>query len=147
MPTDTRPSAATVQAAKVAGYRVHNILRTYAGQETVPLRDPDGDEDLTVPRQAAELLQRILAAIAAGTAVTVVPDHAELTTQQAAEYLNVSRPFLIKLLELGDIDFRLVGTHRRVRADSLRAYRDRSLDEQREAANALSRLADDSGLY
>lgn len=147
MPTHALPSAAAIHAAKVAGYRVFNILRTHPDQETVPLRDPDGDDDLTVPRQAAELLQRILAAMAAGTPVTLVPDYAELTTQQAAEFLNVSRPFLIKLLEQGNIEFRLVGTHRRIRADSLKLYRDQQRAAQRLAADELSRMAAEDGLY
>jgi excisionase family DNA binding protein len=144
----TTPLAeASARAAKVAAYRVHNILRTHPDDEVVPLRDPDGDEDLTVPRGAAELLQRILAAMAAGTPVTVVPDHAELTTQQAADLLGVSRPYLIGILERGEIDYRMVGTHRRVRADSLRAYSDRMIAEQRSAADELTRIAAEAGLY
>lgn len=143
----TQLSGESVRAAKVAGYRVHNILRTHPDDEVVPLRDPDGDEDLTVPRAAAELLQRILAAMAAGTPVTVVPDHAELTTQQAADMLGVSRPYLIGILEQGGISYRMVGTHRRVRADSLREYSERMLSAQRSAADELTRLTAEAGLY
>lgn len=143
----TQLSEASARAAKVAGYHLHNILRSHPDAETVPLRDPDGGDDLTVPREAAELLQRILAAMAAGTPVTVAPDHAELTTQQAADFLGTSRPFLIKLLEAGDISYRLVGTHRRVRADSLRDYLARTRREQRSAADELTRMATEDGLY
>lgn len=80
-----------------------------------------GGDGITVPREAAELLLRVLSSMAAGQPVTLIPEHAELTTQQAAELLNVPRPFLIKLLEEGHIEFRLVGTHRRVQAASLRS--------------------------
>jgi excisionase family DNA binding protein len=80
-----------------------------------------------------ELLARVLAHMAAGQGVSIVPSQAELTTQQAADMLNVSRPFLIGLLEQGVIDYRKVGTHRRIKASSLMAYM-REDDRRRSAA-------------
>ncbi|WP_258957125.1 helix-turn-helix domain-containing protein [Rhodococcus globerulus] len=76
-----------------------------------------------MPRAAFELIRDVLANMAAGQGVTVVPAHAELTTQQAAEMLNVSRPHVIKLLDERQIEYRLVGRHRRILASSLIAYR------------------------
>lgn len=103
-------------------------------------------ETLVVPRGAVELLAQILAHMAVGQGVSVVPAHAELTTQQAAGLLNVSRPFLIGLLEAGEIEYRKVGTHRRIKAQSLMAYI--ALDDQRrrEAADELTRLNQEMGL-
>ncbi|GAB89903.1 helix-turn-helix domain-containing protein [Gordonia rhizosphera] len=106
----------------------------------------DPQETLAVPRGAVELLARVLAHMAAGHGVSVVPAHAELTTQQAAELLNVSRPFLIGLLDGGEIEYRKVGKHRRIKAQSLMAYMARDDQERREAADELTRLNQEMGL-
>lgn len=99
-----------------------------------------------VPREAFELFTQILAQMANGNAVTLVPVHAELTTQQAADMLNVSRPFVVRLLDEGSIPFRMVGTHRRVRAEDVIAYRQQSYEESKKALDELTKIAQDEGL-
>jgi excisionase family DNA binding protein len=91
-------------------------------------------------------LDGIRAHMAAGRGVSVVPRNAELTTQQAADLLNVSRPFLIGLLKAGEIEFRTVGTHRRIKAASLIDYMRMDDQRRREAADELTRLGQEMGL-
>jgi len=95
-------------------------------------RKEETNETIELPAEAVELLMRILEAFASGRGVTLIPNNAELTTVQAAEILNVSRPFLIKLLEEQKIPYRLVGKHRRIRMEDVMAFK-RAVDQQREA--------------
>ena len=104
----------------------------------VRLSLPGDEGDVVVPRSALVALAQVLESFAQGEGVTVIPTRAELTTQQAADALNVSRPFLIGLLNSGEITYRTVGTHRRVTAASLIHYM-RADDARRvEAANTLA---------
>ena len=99
-----------------------------------------------LPTSALRLLVDILSELAEGNAVKVVPIHAELTTQEAADLINVSRPHLVKLLESDALPFHKTGKHRRVRfADLMRfkAERDRSSDQ---AMEELARQAQELGL-
>ncbi len=94
--------------------------------------------DLILPRQALALLRDILSQMAQGNAVTIVPTHAELTTQEAANILNVSRPYLVKLLDQGEIPYHKINKHRRIRFEDLMNYRHK---QDAESAKALDELA------
>jgi excisionase family DNA binding protein len=85
--------------------------------------------------------------LAQGEAVTVVPVNKELTTQEAADILNVSRPYLVKLLEEGEIPFVKTGTHRRVRFIDLMAHKRRRDAERRRGLARLTQMSQEMGLY
>lgn len=95
------------------------------------------NDEIELPESAVRLLVDILANMAEGNAVTLIPFHAELTTKQAADILGVSRPFLIRLLEDGVIPFRKVGTHRRILFEDVQAYRKRVTEERESTLNQL----------
>ena len=106
-----------------------------------------GDAPLVeVPLEARALLLRILGHMANGDAVTVVPVQAEVTAQQAAEILGVSRPFLIRLVEEGKVACRLVGTHRRIPLADLLLFKDANRAERRAIAAELTAEAQELGL-
>ena len=101
------------------------------------LDDSDKAETVSVPASALRLFLHLLTEMSQGNAVTLIPSHTELTTQQAAELLNVSRPYVVKLLEEGKIPFRTVGKYRRVRFNDVMAHK-RKDDEAR--AKVLDQL-------
>jgi len=103
--------------------------------------DKGASHPVRVPVSALRLLVDVLTEIGDGNAVSIIPIHAELTSQDAADVLNVSRPFLVQLLERGDIPFHKIGTHRRVRYQDVINYKER-IDAER--SRALDELAEQS---
>ena len=120
------------------------VLSRYV-QQNKPLSfriiDSDQPEPIELPAGAVKLLMSILELIAAGQGITIIPESAELTTVQTAEILNVSRPFLIKLLEDGRLPYRKVGKHRRIRMEDVMSFK-QTIDRERE--QVLDQLASDA---
>jgi excisionase family DNA binding protein len=121
------------------------ILARKGSEEELRVYLDDG-QVLTLPRAATRLLSHLLTEMSCGHAVTLMPIHAELTTKEAADILNVSRPHLVKLLEAGEIPFHKTGTHRRVRFEHLRNYKDQMRAEQERALEELAAQAQELGM-
>ena len=96
--------------------------------------------DVDLPPAVSRLMLDLLLAVGQGEAVTLVPFGGELSTQQAADMLKVSRPFLVKLIENKEIPYHKVGTHRRIRAEDVFAYRQRRDRTRNDALTRLARL-------
>lgn len=140
--TATLPSEAEAGLAKETSRLLASRLKKGAPMK---LR-LDDEATVKLPAPAAALLVRILEEMARGNAVTIIPVHAELTTQEAADMLNISRPSLIQLLEEGKIDYRRVGTHRRVRFEALMKYKRHVDEERRKALDELAAYDQELGI-
>ncbi|KFA90858.1 helix-turn-helix domain-containing protein [Archangium violaceum] len=144
------PNEAEAQAAAHAARALARFLRPPKRRSRYIALRPEGgsaeQDSVSVPREAFELFVKILEQMAQGNAVTVVPIHAELTTQEAANLLNVSRPFLVGLLEQGRIPFHRVGTHRRVRFEDLLAYKRQEEQRQEQVLDELAAEAQELDL-
>jgi excisionase family DNA binding protein len=131
------PSAATrAFASKVAGTL-----------GTTVLKDSKTGTETKIDSAVAALMQRLLADLAAGHAVTIVQSNRDLTTFEAAEILGVSRPYLIRLIERGDIPCHRVGTHRRIRSADLLAYKAKFDKRRDEALAEITRISQAHGEY
>lgn len=109
--------------------------------------DAGGDEvQVSLSRETAELLARIVDARARGQQVLLTRGHAEVTPSEAAELLGMSRPQVRKLMDQGVLDFRKVGAHHRIRVSSIRAFLDAERPRRRAALDDLADLQDELGL-
>jgi excisionase family DNA binding protein len=138
------PIVAT-DAEHTAITRVEQLIERSTRQ---PLRlvGADGDE-VELPASLTQVFEQAAHALSGNHAVSIVPTEKELTTQQAADILNVSRPYLVQLLDSGQIPFSKTGTHRRIRLDDVLAYKERKKSERRASLSELTRLSQESGLY
>jgi excisionase family DNA binding protein len=142
-------TTAEIRPGMVAGVVLDSLESALAFRsvgETPRLVGPDRSS-IELPKEIYELLVDVVAHLKAGDGVSIVALHEELTTVEAADILNVSRPHLIKQLEAGVMPFRMVGSHRRIRLADILAYRDRQDVESRAALDELTRQAEDLGLY
>jgi excisionase family DNA binding protein len=118
----------------------------YAAERVPQLVGPSG-EVIKLPESVFYVLRQVVQFMMRGKAVTIVPVNKELTTQEAADILNVSRPYLVKLLEEGKIPYGMVGTHRRIRFSDLMEYKRQREAERSRRLTELAQMSEDLGLY
>jgi excisionase family DNA binding protein len=131
-------AAALLGLANLRGKKGHNARLRAAG--------PSGEVEVVLPPGAFEIVLDALALLSSGHGARVIPVEAELTTQEAAELLNVSRPFLVALLDDGRIPHRRVGSHRRVRSADVLAYKSKDEARRRRVLDELTSEAEKHGL-
>ena len=128
--SESIPSERDTTMARDSSRQVAKLLGRSSGDLTLRVSNDGSEETIAIPFSAFKLLASILNEMAQGNAVTLIPVHAELTTQQAADILNVSRPFVIGLIESKSLPCRKVGTHRRILFSDLMQYK-KKIDSDR----------------
>jgi excisionase family DNA binding protein len=121
-------------------------LRRLIQRGDAKLVGPDGHQ-VAIPAPVHDLLLMILKDLQAGKAISIVPEPQQLTTQRAANILGVSRPFLVRLVENGDISFHMVGSHRRIYLRDLLDYKRLRDVARHEAINNMARAEMEAGTY
>jgi excisionase family DNA binding protein len=101
----------------------------------------DGGE-VEIPASAFAALRAVVRDMAQGLTITLIPHDKELTTKEAADILGVSRPFLVRLLDRGEIPYHRVGTHRRLRVEDVLGYRELRAQRRREQLRKLTELSE-----
>jgi excisionase family DNA binding protein len=142
-----RPGDVDAQEAERAARRIGDYLASHPDDdEPIAISVEVGDDDaLVVPRPVAVMLAQVLAMLANGQGVQIMPDRAMLTTQQAADVMNVSRPYLIGLLEREEIPYEMVGTHRRIAFADLLEYKRKDDQRRRSVLDELTALGEEFG--
>jgi len=139
------PSAADVHLARASSSKLRR-LKGLKRAVTVTVEGERESEGAVIPEIAFQLLEMILEELALGHAVALAPLGREVSTQTAADVLNVSRPHLIKLLESGKMPFKKTGTHRRVRLSDVLEYKARMDADADAAFNELVQQAQELGM-
>jgi excisionase family DNA binding protein len=142
------PTEADIKISTQSSRVLASLTNSHSQTQKITVESENGkEESLLIPSVAYELLIDILSQISQGNAVTLVPVQAELSTQQAANLLNVSRPYLIKLLESKKIPYRKIGKHRRILAKDLYQYK-ADIDAKRsQSLDKLTALTEELNLY
>lgn len=127
--------------------QIKRLERLLNAQKSQPRLVGSSGEEILLPDSVYQALEQVIHAMASGQAITLVPSDREMTTQQAADFLNVSRPYLIKLLEQGDIPYTKIRTHRRVRSQDIMAYKQQRDAQRRQHLSEFTAFLEDEGFY
>jgi excisionase family DNA binding protein len=134
-------------AKKSETQTIRQLERILNAEHTPPRLISSDGEEILLPESVYEALCQVIEAMASGQAITIVPHDREMTTQQAADFLNVSRPYLIKLLEQEVIPHIKVGAHRRVRARDIMMYKQQRDTQRQKNLSEFTAFLQDEGFY
>ena len=141
-----RPSKSEQKTAIESFHALSSILSNIHSEQT-EIEIEETGERIKIPVRALAFLGDILKAMGEGKPVSIVPVATEVTTQKAAEILGCSRPYLVKLLEEGAIDFIKVGKHRRIKFEDVLAYKEKMKAEQKKNIIDIMGFDEELGLY
>jgi excisionase family DNA binding protein len=126
--------------------RLARGLARVAAPAQARLVGPDGSQ-IDIPAELYGVLRDVVAALSEGVAITIAPHNTMLTTQEAADLLNVSRPTLVRLLTAGEIPHTMRGRHRRVLLRDVLDHRERTRHDRRQVLDQMTAEAEEDGLY
>jgi len=142
METLQKPTRHDQELAKENLEAIERIAQKhFRAQEPIEIEITGEKTHIRIPRSAFQFLNTILQLMAKGKAICIIPSETEVSTQQAAEMLNISRPYVVKLLEKGEIAYHKVGTHRRIRLKDLERYKQKMEKDRRKHLEELAKQA------
>ena len=139
--SDQQLAQSSLKGVESATYKVHS-----AQSRGVKINIQETGETITIPKNALLFLSDILQNMAEGKTISIIPSDSELSTQQAADMLNVSRPHLVKVLESGLLPFTKVGSHRRISLNDLFSFQENSKKNRTKQLNFLAKQAQELNL-
>lgn len=147
----SEPITPTAEDSLLAQESSRKFTRFLAAKRKRPLKvriqlEEASAETVSIPESAFRMLNDILMEMSKGNSVTLMPVHAEMTTQQAADFLNVSRPFIVEQLDKGQIPYRKVGTHRRILFKDLLHYKQTMIKNRLQTLDELAAQAQELGM-
>lgn len=147
----SEPITPTAEDSLLAQESSRKFTRFLAAKRKRPLKvriqlEEASSETVSIPESAFRMLNDILTEMSKGNSVTLMPVHAEMTTQQAADFLDVSRPFIVEQLDKGQIPYRKVGTHRRILFKDLLHYKQTMIKNRLQTLDELAAQAQELGM-
>ena len=135
------------QRVAIESYSALSSILSQLKQDDTEIEIEETNDTIKIPFKALKLLSEILKSMSEGNPISIVPIATEVTTQKAAEILGCSRPHLVKLLEQGEIDFTMVGRHRRILFEDVIKYKNEMKQKQKKHIIDIMNFDDEIGLY
>lgn len=135
------------QRVAIESYSALSSILSQLKQDDTEIEIEETNDRIKIPFKALKLLSEILKSMSEGNPISIVPIATEVTTQKAAEILGCSRPHLVKLLEQGEIDFTMVGRHRRILFEDVIKYKNVMKQKQKKHIIDIMNFDDEIGLY